>query len=224
VREKLEKVIMPYCPDFNEKLTKQFSNDYPGWNGSLFNVSRQYEHWLKEKIEHKISEIDNKSFDDVNQIVRETAGYYQYTALRFRQLLDEKLSHELGVHLPEAYWQIDFTGIDKPDITIYRAFDSHLDTLLFFLPMTWFRRVFSGHFSKQIPFETEKNLQRYISDLTGKIIKTIDLIHKQALQYISNEIKTVENILQQANSNYTILQDYMERLKNLKSQVYEYDR
>ena len=217
VRDKLEKIIMTYRSSVNEKLTKQFNRGYPDWKGSLYKVSRQYERWLKEKIQDEVTEIDRNNFGQVNQIVREIAGYFQYTALRFRQLLDEKLHHELGVHLPDAYWQIDFTGIDKPDITIYRAFDSHIDTLLFFLPMKWFKNIFFRHFSKQIPYETEKNLHRYISDVTGKIIKTIDLIHKQALQYISSEIKTVENILQQENNDYVILQNYLERLKELKS-------
>ena len=224
VRDKLEKIILPFRFSINEKLNKQFTGDFKNWKGSLYQVSRKYEKWLNEQIGNEVKQVDNTCFDQVNQIVRETAGYYQYSALQFRQRLDEKLIQAFGVHLPEAYWQIDFTGIDKPDITIYRAFDSHIDTLLFFLPMKWFRSLFFRHFSKQIPYETDKNLHRYISELNGKINKTIDTIHKQALQYISNEIRTVENILQQTTSNYEILKDYMERLKKIKSQVYEYDR
>ncbi len=224
VRDKLEKIILPFRPSLNEKLTRQFATDFKNWKGSLFNVSRKYEKWLNEHIGDEIKQIDNACFDQVNQIVRETAGYYQYSALQFRQRLDEKLSQVFGVHLPDAYWQIDFTGIDKPDITIYRAFDSHIDTLLFFLPMKWFHYPFFRHFSKQIPYETDKNLHRYISELNGKINKTIDTIHRQALQYISNEITTVENVLQQANTNYSVLKEYTERLKKIKTQVYAYDR
>ncbi|MCE1188242.1 MAG: dynamin family protein [Ignavibacteria bacterium] len=224
VRDKLEKIILPFRFSINGKLNKQFTGDFKNWKGSLYQVSRKYEKWLNQQIGNEVKQIDNDCFDQVNQIVRETAGYYQYSALQFRQRLDEKLFQAFGVHIPEAYWQIDFTGIDKPDITIYRAFDSHLDTLLFFLPMKWFHSLFFRHFSKQIPYETDKNLHRYISELNGKINKTIDTIHRQALQYISNEIMTVENILQQATSDYTILKDYMERLKKIKTQVYAYDR
>jgi len=217
VRDKLEKIILPYRPEVTPKLAQRFDIVYPTWNGNLFKVSRKYEQWLKTEIEREITEIDSKSFDPINQFVRETANYYQFTALRFRQLLDEKLSHELGVHLPETYWQIDFAGIDRPDIAIYRAFDSHLDLLLFFLPMRWFKRLFWGYFKKQIAIEIEKNLHRYISDLTQKIFKTFDQLYQQALIYINNELKTVEQILQQTQSDYTKLQQYIERLEELKT-------
>lgn len=218
VRDKLEKIILPYRTELTPKLTRQFDEVYPQWNGTLYKVSRQYEQWLKAEMEREVTEIDRKSFDQINQIVRETANYFEYTALRFRQLLDEKLSHELGVHLPETYWQIDFAGIDKPDIAIYRAFDSHLDLLLFFLPMQWFKPLFWGYFKKQITIEVNKNLHRYISDVTHKIFKTIDQLYQQALIYINNELKTVETLLQQTQSDYNKLQHYLERLQELKSQ------
>lgn len=220
-RDKLEKIILPFRPSLTEKLIRQFTDDFKDWKGSLYKVSRKYEKWLNEQIGNEVRQIDNACFDQVNQIVRETAFYYQYAALQFRQRLDEKLSQVFGVHLPDACWQIDFTGIDKPDITIYRAFDSHIDSLLFFLPMKGFRSLFFRHFSKQIPYETDKNLHRYISGLNGKINKTIDTIHTQALQYISNEIRTVENILQQATSNCAVLQEYMEKLKEIKTQAFK---
>jgi FtsZ-binding cell division protein ZapB len=52
--------------------------------------------------------------------------------------------------------------------------------------------------------------------VTGKIIKTIDNIHRQTLQYISNELKTVENILQQENGNSAELKRNLERLYEFK--------
>lgn len=215
VREKLEEIIFPNHRDMIERVVLQFSSDYSGWKGTLSSVTQQYEQWLKEKIGTETTRIDNACFEQINRIVKDYMGYYQYTALKFRNQLDEKLDQVFGVHLPEAFWQIDFTGIDKPDISIYSAFDSHLDMFLFFLPMKWFGRFFLNHFRKQIPLETDKNLHRYISGLTGKIIKTIDSTHKQALHYINNEIKTVENILQNKNDNSAELQKNMERLKRL---------
>jgi hypothetical protein len=174
--------------------------------------------WLSRHIGDEIKRVNNSCFDSVNKIVRETAGYFQYSALQFRGRLDDRLNQVLGVHLPDADWQIDFTGIDQPDINVYRAFDSHLDSLLFFLPVRWFNKIFYRHFIRQITFEIEKNLYRYISALTGKIIKTIDVIHEQALIYISAEIKNVENILQHADSNYETIRSCAERLKDLKKQ------
>jgi hypothetical protein len=87
--------------------------------------------------------------------------------------------------------------------------------------MFLFRKMFYKHFIKQIPLEAEKNLHRYISALTYKIIKTIDNIHHQALQFINNEINTVETILQHKNDDHIYLQQCFERLKEIKNQFHD---
>jgi GTPase SAR1 family protein len=215
IRDKLEKIILPYLPDITKVTSNVFISDYYQWQGSLFQVSRLYEQWLKDNLSKEINTLENECFEAVNSIVKETLNYFEYSALQFRHRLDEKVFTLFGTKLPEAAWQIDFNGIDKPDISVYRAFDSHIDTLFFFLPMRFFRRIFFTHFQKQIPKEIEKNLHRFISDITYKIIKSIDNIHKQALQYISNETSTVEQILLNEKSDSTALQEKINQLKEL---------
>jgi len=216
VRNKLETIIIPNQSQIAGTGTFLFNNSYYSWQGTLNKVSRTFEQWLKETLRNEIIALDNECYEHVNQIVKETINYYEFAIQQFRQRLDEKLHQSFGAHLPEASWQIEFAGIDKPDISIYRAFDSQLDMMLFFLPMKLFRGIFLNHFQKQIPNETEKNLYRYISDLTGKIIKAIDNIHKQALQYISNETKTIDQILKNENNNHAGLQINLNRLREIK--------
>jgi hypothetical protein len=215
IRNKLEIIVLPYLSAMNERTVQVFNNDYYQWQGSLFRVSRAYELWLKINLGNEINTLENECFNDINQIFKESLNYFEYSALQFRHHLDEKIFSMFGTHLPEALWQIDFNGIEKPDISVYRAFDSHIDMLLFFLPMRFFRKIFFRHFQKQIPKEIEKNLHRYISDVTGKIIKAIDNIHKQSLQYVSNETKTVEQILLNEKSNCIELQENIHRLKEI---------
>jgi hypothetical protein len=111
VRDKLEKIILPFRPSLTEKLIRQFTDDFKAWKGSLYKVSRKYEKWLNEQIGNEVRQIDNACFDQVNQIVRETAFYYQYAALQFRQRLDEKLNQAFGVHLSSPLSQKWFDGI-----------------------------------------------------------------------------------------------------------------
>jgi len=217
VRNKLEAIILPYQTQIAEKVTSLFNESYQDWRGSLNKVSRIFEQWLKETLGNEITILDKECFNQVDHIVKETVDYYQYAALQFRQRLDDKLNQVFSVHLPEASWQIEFDGIDKPDISIYRTFDSHLDMLLFFLPMKFFNRIFCKHFQSQIPHEIEKNLYRFISDLTGKIIKAIDSIYKQSLQFISYETKTIERILQDDKNNCAGLENNLKRLKEIKN-------
>ena len=216
IRNKLEKIVLPYQVAINERTKQAFASNYYRWRGSLFQVSRIYEQWLKDNIGKEINILENESFTDINMIVREALNYFEYSALQFHRRIEERIVSLFGMQLPEASWQIDFNGIDKPDISVYRAFDSHIDMLLFFLPMRCFRNIFFKHFQKQVPNEIEKNLQRYISDVTGKIIKSIDYIYRQALLYISNETKTVEHILLNEKNNYMEMKENVKRLKEIK--------
>ena len=220
VRTKLEKIYLPLTGLINQNIILQFNQDYNNWPGSLSKISGKYESWIKMQLRKEIASIDTDAVALINQISRETAGYFQYVAGRFRQMLDDKLFFALGVHLSESDWQIEFPEFELPDISIYRAFDSHLDMFLFFLPMNLFRKIFENHFRSQIPIEIEKNLYRHISDLTEKINKTTDIIHKQALNYISREMITVENILESINTNASTLNYYLNRLDELKSVEY----
>lgn len=219
-RKKLEDILLPALGHVTERLNYQFDMNFKHLKGTLNSSTKLFEMWLKEKIGFEVTRLDAVSYDQVNTIVKEFADYYQYAALQFRHRLDEKLFQIYGVKLPEAYWQVDFSGIDKPDVTIYRVFDSHLDMLLFFLPMRLFGRFFRRHFKKQIPLEAEKNLHRYISDLNGNIFKSIDSVHKQARQYISSELTTVENLLMHQSDNVMELQKSLDRLKEIKTENY----
>lgn len=216
IRDRLGSTVLPYLIPISERLSRQFNREYPGWKGSLFQVSRQYEGWLKQQLEMEIRLIDADCAQLAHEIVKDSAGYFQYSARRFREQLDEKLISVFGVQLPDSNWQIDFTGIDYPDISIYWAFDTNLDMILFFLPMKVFRKLFYKHFYKQIPLETEKNLYRYVSDLTGKIIQGIDQLQNQTRRYIVNEINTVETVLQQDVSDYSGLQMILQKMENIK--------
>jgi GTP-binding protein EngB required for normal cell division len=215
IRDKLEPIIMAYETRVKDKINHLFYDAFKGWKGTLFNVSRTYEQWLKESMGDEITRIGNECFPQVNQVIKDASSYYEYSARQFRRRLDEKVEHLFGAHLPEAAWQIDFAGIDQPDVSIYRAFDSNIDSLLFFLPMKIFKGLFFYHFKNQIPYETEKNLQRYISDLNEKILKSMDSIHQQSLLYINTETKRLEKVLHFEKSNRAEMEANIERLHEI---------
>lgn len=219
VRAKLEELVLPYLPGIRERVERQFARDFREWRGSLYRISRQYEAWLRDKLGLEIRELDRTCSEDIFRFVRKMADYYQYAARQFRQKMDDKVYQAFGTHLPEAYWQVDFTTLDHPDVSIYRAFDSHLDMLLFFLPVQWFRKYFHRHFSRQIALEAEKNLHRYISDMTGKIILSLDQMQKQAASFIQNEVRSVEDILQNATDDFDEIRKNIERLQVLATMV-----
>jgi GTPase SAR1 family protein len=198
---RLEELVMH---DFNQILTKlkiRFEKDFKPEGGLLFAYSRKFELWLKEALGDELKQIDENINGKVNDMVLEPLGYFEYSSAKFRQRLQDSLLRLFETGLPDASLSIEFTGVPHPDVSVYRAFDSHIDTLLFFLPVRVFGRLFRKHFLKQLPLETEKNLYRYISGMTEKIFKAIDLLNAQAIGFIGYETKTAIDILQSDAGN-----------------------
>ncbi|MBB3187488.1 dynamin family protein [Microbacter margulisiae] len=219
IREKLETIIISCLQEMEHNLQITFEHDFQYFRGTLFNVSKQFEQWLAKNIRKELLKIDESYYDQINQLVMEYLDYYRYTAVQFRQQLEEKLTESFGIHLSETYWQCDFMGVEKPDVSIYRVFDSHLDSLLFFLPIKGFSRLFYNHFKKQIPLEAEKNLHRYISFVTTKIFQSIDALHAQAVTYIKSEMTIIINILTRETGNNEELTESLGKLKTMQADV-----
>lgn len=82
--------------------------------------------------------------------------------------------------------------------------------------------MFFRHFLNQIQHEVDKNLRRYISELTGKIFR-LHRCHSQTgsavLQFINNELNTVEYLRQKNIGNHEELKKYRERLKEIKLMI-----
>jgi predicted GTPase len=219
IRDKLEKMILPSLEAMIQNLQQAFDTDFEQFNGILFKVSKQFEQWLAKNIRQELLKIDETHYDQMNHLVMEYLDYYRYTAVQFRQQLADKLLDAFGLHLTETYWQCDFMGVEKPDVSIYRVFDSQLDSLLFFLPMKSFRPLFYRHFKKQIPLEAEKNLHRYISFVTNKIFQSIDALHAQSVAYINAEMSIIVNILNNETVDSDVLTASLAQLKSFQEQV-----
>lgn len=216
IRKRLEAIFLRYIHKINERAISNFRDVYSVWSGRLKVVTIHFGLWLEKELSLHIARMDEENFHKVDLLVKEIADYLQYTGLQFKQQLDDKLFTVFNVHLPDIYWQIDFMGVEKPDISIYRTFESHLDMLLFFLPMNHQTKpLFEKHFMHQIPLETDKNIERYISSLTVKIFKTIDDIHRQSLQYMNNELRKVQDILSNSANSSEEIQQKITRLQDI---------
>jgi signal recognition particle receptor subunit beta len=219
VRDRLEAIIFQHLKDVEKHVMNAFETDFNSFNGTLFNVSKQFEQWLITKIGNELAIIDASNYDNINQFVTEYVEYYRYTAVQFRQQLEEKLIEMFGIHLSEAFWQCDFMGVEKTNVSIYRVFDSQLDSLLFFLPMKWFGKVFHSHFQKQIPMEVEKNLHRYISNVTAKVFQSIDAMYVQAIDYINSEMEIIFTILNNETCSADELSFALDDLKTMHEKL-----
>ena len=211
-REAVKSYLESFRSDLSAKLHQEYADASPTWQGNLYNVTRQFEQWLNHALQQELQTIllnEEKSFELLNAVKKHLAFYVK----SFRERLSHNLEQVLGVITQLENFEINIGEMNRPDISVSRTFDSHIDMLWFLFPMVIFRAVFLGHFSRQLPKEIDKNLHRLTSDLTYKINTEIDNLIHQAMSYMNQEVNTIEHLLAEQRDTSNKLGGRVEKLQ-----------
>lgn len=202
-----------------KKLTEKLKQEMPSWKGNLWRLTRRYEEWLTENMREemmRISQTEHRHFFGTLQ--KAHAGLSRSLDI-FRSLLANNVERVLGLKLAEAEWKIEIAPPTQPDIKISRTYDYHIDLIWFLIPMFIFRPLFEKHFLRMIPGEVFVNLSRLAAQWEDRINKAIEGMKKQALNYVQEEIATIESLLSKAQGRSeeikAIIQELSEQSKNL---------
>jgi hypothetical protein len=183
--------------------------------GTLYTFTKQYESWIKEALSAEIKKLLLEE-DRSSYIITGAKNHLSFYLKSFRQRLNENISKSLSITMQSEEWGELVFDIRRPDISIGRAFDFHLDMFWFLFPMFIYKKIFARFFSRQIPGEVDKNIHRLVSDLTGKIYKEMDRMMEQALAYINNELKLVESLMNHAPDTSGRIMEITQKLKELE--------
>ncbi len=214
-RAAVKQYLAAFRPGIETRLTQGYTVAFDSWKGNLYGVTRQFEQWLNWSLHGELQTIllnEEKSFELLSAVKKHLAFYLK----SFRERLSHNLEQVLGVQPQMEQWEINIGELERPDISISRAFDSHMDLLWFLFPMVIFRNIFRRHFLSQIPKEIGKNLHRLTSDLNEKINKEIDNLMAQARTYMNQEIDLIESLLteQPGDSAYIL-----ERINDISRRI-----
>ncbi len=178
-----------------QKLTVRLSSEMPRWKGNLWRITRQYEEWLMENMVEEMDHISRADYKHFFGTLRKAHSSISRSVELFRTLLDKNIEKVLGIAPNSVNWIIEVSEPAHPDVQFTKTFDFHFDTLWFLFPMFIFRRVFEKHFLKQIARVTDVHLSRLAYQWEVRINRTIDEIKKQALEYVQNELSTIDALV-----------------------------
>jgi hypothetical protein len=211
-REGIRKYLDGYRAGITGKILQKYAGDAPGWKGNLYQVTRQFEAWLRAELTGELQAILQRE-DKTSGILTGVQKHFSFYLKSFRERLDDNLAKTLGVTIKGEEWKVTLREFKKPDISISRTFDFHLDLLWFLLPMAIFGKLFHRYFAGQIPYEVEKNLHRLTSGLAEKVYKEMDTLLAQTQGYIREELNTVEGLLAGNQSSGDEMASIMESLR-----------
>lgn len=181
-----------------QKLTSKLSEDMKHWKGNLWKLTRQYEDWLMENMTTEMDHISRADYKNFFGTLKKAHSSISRSVELFRNLLDRNIENVLGIKPNSVNWVVEVSEPAHPDIAFTKTFDFHLDLLWFLIPMFIFRRTFEKHYLKQIPRVTDIHLSRLAYQWEVRINSTIDEIKEQALEYVLNELTTIDALLSQA--------------------------
>lgn len=137
----------------------------------------------------------------------------------FQGRLTANIEEFLGLQIIRMEFKVEATRPEAPDISVGRAFDSHLDLLWFLIPMKLFRKPIERHFLKQLPYEVEKNLSRLASQWTERVNACISEVGQQAERFVAEEVRTMENLLVQTNDPTDSIRELLHELEIYRQQT-----
>ena len=204
-----------------KRLREGLKNSLPSWKGNLWKFTRSYETWLKKTLNEELLRISKSESPHFFGTLKKAHAGLSRSVETFKRLLAENVERVLGVKLSETEWRIEVAEPTQPDIKIGRTFDFHLDMLWFLIPMFIFKPLFERHYLNQIPWVVEVNLSRLAAQWEERINQVIEDMRKQALEYVRDEIVTIESLLAKTERNgFTISKEIAElagELKNLEA-------
>ena len=83
------------------------------------------------------------------------------------------------------------------------------------IPMCIFRRLFAGHFKKLLPGIVEVHLSRLAHQWEVRINKTIDEVNDQAMEFVKDELATIDTLLSGMETETGTISAAIEELKGM---------
>lgn len=212
-RKSIYRCLEPYRKNLIRTVEDKFLHEYPGWKGNLYKISREYEKWLNNILQQEIKIIVDTEHAKFAELADKAKTHFSVFIKSFREKLNRNIESVLGITITPEEWIAEVREMKNPDIRISRASDLHLDMLWFLFPMFFYRNIFKSYFTRQIPYEIDKNLHRVTSDLTGMVNKAIEELKDQTYRYITNELFTIESILGDKQSQTGEILDSMKLIE-----------
>jgi len=203
------------------KLLSKLSSEMPNWKGNLWRLTRRYEEWLMETLTEEVDRISKSEYKHFFGSLKKAQSSIVRSVALFRNVMDNNVQKALGVRLNSPDWVMEVSEPSHPDVAFTKVFDFHFDLLWFLIPMFIFRSIFEKHFLKSIPRVADIHISRLAYQWEVRINKTIEDIKNQALDYIRNELSTIDALLSGVSGRTDeirrIMGDLQEKVKTLES-------
>jgi GTP-binding protein EngB required for normal cell division len=190
------------------------------WKGHLKRTVNDFREWATANL---LKQLEPLSADQgvalAQKFLHEANGSLARLVRAFQDRLAAQIQEALQISFSGADFVADVIKPKRPDISVGRVFDTHLDLLWFLIPMAIFRPLVHHRFRRIMSWEAAKNLYRLASQWSRTIDLCIDDLARQVESFIVNELTTVESLVAEAPDRTLEIEKAIRDLQRLQQDV-----
>jgi GTP-binding protein EngB required for normal cell division len=201
------------------RLWRDLRERMASWRGNLAKTTGRFQEWLRAALEAELSGVSAHGEVHLSGFLFEAQASLHRSVRAFQDRLAKEIERALGLSFAGAQFEAKIQEPARPDVRMGQTFDTHIDLLWFVIPMTLFRPLIERHFLRLIPWEVEKNLSRLAGQWAESVNASIENLVGQALQFMEEEIATIERMVSQAKDRRPAIEEALATLDGLVQQT-----
>ena len=199
-REQVDEIVERHQQPLRQELLKELRPQLTSWSLNLWKLSRTYEGWMEQSLKQKVHAVSNMERPALALLLQNAERRFSRAVENFKNNLSANVERTLGIKMAAAKWKGEIKAPEHADVSISPAFDVHIDSIWFLLPMSLIKKLVHRHFLRKVSWEVEKNLSRLAWQWTEVVDARIQELKQQAEAYVMTETKTIENLLARQSS------------------------
>ncbi len=201
--------------EVTHRLRESLRHDMAGWKGNLAKRSGRFQCWLERAVTAEMSGVSGQGKLMLENLLIEAQTSLQRKVRGFQDRLAQAIEQALGLTFEGARFHAEISEPRHPDVRIGKIFDTQVDLIWFLIPMWVFGPLFKRHYLGLLPWETEKNLSRLSYQWAEAASACIDDLVAQALDFMRQELTTLEALTVHAEDRRSEIQEGLDALDAL---------
>jgi GTP-binding protein EngB required for normal cell division len=209
--------LQPRQHALQQKATLALQALFPTWRLRLPGFVEAYRQWTGNFLSGElrlVSEAERGMFCEPIQRVR---LHVERLLRGMQDRLAQHVKDAFGLAVTRHEFLFEVSEPTAPPVDIGMAFDVTIDLFGYLVPMALFRRPVERRLLRQARWEVEKNLSRLAADWRDRVSVAIQELRVQAEQHAQNELKALEQMVEQTQSKAPQLKEGIDELERCQS-------
>lgn len=204
--------------DLKNRIIRELDQQFPNWKH--LRIPQMLDAWRDWVRKFLVSELKNISLHHRPMFCTPLYRAQQHLTRilnAFYNRLASQVNKALGIAIQPREFSLSINEPKDPPVDVSFAFDAAFTSIGWIMPKWLFRKTIEKNLLRKACWEVEKNVSRLCADWKSRIQIEIDRLSKLTENYATNELDTLEKMVNQQASMVPELTQTIQELTELKT-------